>query len=291
MSQANQTGMGSRSPELAAAGLPSFEMPSVEELTDPDITPTRWDIDARALDRALGGPPSSEEIELEDILEVARVDSPSTRTSSGPVSSLPPLPPPRSHVPPAPRVMLASIDVVLEEADSEPASVATSFAPVTVEEPSPWLAESTFGARPPPDSGRRRGTLAWAIGLGLLAGVVVVGLVLRSGSGKVVAQGPPPSSPEKPTVAVTSLQQPSSPPSGGLGSTAPTFDVASLPQAPVGTVSLAASASAHRLIVDGVVAPSGSVVVKCGKHLVKVGSKGRRQVVDVTSGGETIVGL
>jgi hypothetical protein len=43
------------------------------------------------------------------------------------------------------------------------------------------------------------------------------------------------------------------------------------------------------LIVDGVVAPSGSVVVRCGKHLVRVGSKGRRQVVNVACGGETIV--
>jgi hypothetical protein len=45
------------------------------------------------------------------------------------------------------------------------------------------------------------------------------------------------------------------------------------------------------LIVDGVLAPSGSAVVKCGKHVVKVGSRGRWQVVDVACGGETVVGF
>ena len=58
---------------------------------------------------------------------------------------------------------------------------------------------------------------------------------------------------------------------------------------PVGTVSLATTARGHRLFVDGSVVSSGSAVVSCGKHYVKVGSRGRTQPIDVPCGGDVVL--
>jgi hypothetical protein len=295
--------MGSARERLSSVELPSFEM--LSESSDPDITPTRWDIDARALDRALASSPAPEEVELDDILEVAPAKPEPPPPIHARTLPLPPatssftLPPPPPlpgfpaisalALPPPNRGTLTSIDLILEEDPPEALYASTSYAPVTVEEPSPWLAESTFVLAPSARSRGRKAGVAWAIGLGLLAGIVIVGVALRSTGGADVTRLPapviatiPPPSPEVAT--------------GGAGlasssslSSAPTFDVTSLPRAPVGTVSLAAAASSHRLIVDGVVAPSGSAVVKCGKHMVRVGSKGRRQIVDVACGRDTVV--
>jgi hypothetical protein len=273
--------------------LPAFEMPLLQS-TDPDITPTRLDIDARALDRALASPSLIDEIEADDILEVVQA----APAPPKPARTLPPPPPsqPARSVPPPPsRGLLASIDLVLEEPDPAPlpSPFPLSFAPVSVEERSPWLEESTFQVAPAPGSRGRKAGLAWAVGLGLIAGIAVLCIALGSAGAKTGAQASAPA-PEKESVVATT-RPPSPPPMEARGShegsSAPTFDVASLPRAPVGTVSLAATASQHRLIVDGVLAPSGSAVVKCGKHVVKVGSRGRRQVVDVACGGETVVGL
>jgi hypothetical protein len=319
VSQAKQTDVGSTRERLSEVELPSFEM--LSESSDPDITPTRLDIDARALDRALASSPAPEEIELEDILDVVHV-TPALRSSSPPRrTTLPPPParPARTFPPPPPmpsfalpsapsmpalallppgRAPIASIDLILEEDPPEPQRVLASYAPVTVEEPSPWLAESTFVLAPAARSRGRTPGVAWAVGLGLLAGVVVVGVALRSAGAKDAAQLTAASSLERASLervasesatGVVATPPTPSQQAATAGPSAPTFDVANLPRAPVGTVSLAAAASSHRLIVDGVVAPSGSVVVKCGKHLVRVGSKGRTQIVDVACGGETVV--
>jgi hypothetical protein len=184
---------------------------------------------------------------------------------------------------------MASIDLVLEEqVQVEPSYAAASFAPVIVEEASSRIEPATF-LIPVLDARRRKAGLAWAIGLGLLAGAAIVGIGLRSAESKDSAQLLAPRAQERASVVATAppLRE-----AAGVnpGSPAPTLDVTNLPRAPVGTVSLAASASSHRLIVDGVVVPSGSAVVTCGKHLVKIGSRGRRQIVDVACGGETVVG-
>lgn len=293
MTQANATGTGgtgSPRERLSSVDLPAFEMPLLQS-TDPDITPTRLDIDARALDRALASPSLIDEIEAGDILEVVQA----APAPPKPARTLPPPPsrPARSVPPPPSRARLASIDLILEEPAPAPLPSPSSFAPVSVEERTPWLEESTFHVAPAPGSRRRKAGLAWAVGLGLVAGVAVLSLALRSAGAKAGVHASAPA-PEKESVVATTpppSPPPTEAPANSERSSAPTFDVASLPRAPVGTVSLAAAVSQHRLIVDGVLAPSGSAVVKCGKHVVKVGSRGRWQVVDVACGGETVVGF
>jgi hypothetical protein len=63
----------------------------------------------------------------------------------------------------------------------------------------------------------------------------------------------------------------------------------SLPQVEVGTISLAAVASSHRLFVDGHLAADGSAVVTCGAHTVRVGSRGATRHILVPCGQEVIV--
>jgi hypothetical protein len=262
------------------------------------VTPTRCDIDALALDRALAPPPSSEEeIDIEEILEVLEADpgaleaTPPRASRIPAVRRLPKLPPP-SHAP------QPTVDVAVGGPPSARTWAPSSFAPVTVEEaPSLSAAESNVHAAAAPRSRRlRTAGIAWGIGLVLLAAGMGLGVALGTPAAKVVAHTPPPMDaaevdpPEVPGV-VSTTQARAMASTRTISIAAPTFDVTSLPQAPVGTVSLAAAASSHRLYVDGVVAPSGSAVVKCGKHLVKVGSKGRAQMLDVACGGETIVGL
>ena len=69
----------------------------------------------------------------------------------------------------------------------------------------------------------------------------------------------------------------------------PAVSVQSLPRIDVGTVSLAAVASGHRLFVDGRLAENGSMVVQCGAHVVQVGSKGTKRYVDVPCGKEVVL--
>jgi hypothetical protein len=136
-----------------------------------------------------------------------------------------------------------------------------------------------------------------------VAGVCAAGFVLRSASAKPVAASSAPDTADKaPTaVAAEAIQPPQArhppdppaPPPNQASLTAaradaPGIDVASLPQAPVGTVTVAAAALGHRLFIDGVVCPSSEAVVSCGKHRVKVGSRGRVQVIEVPCGGNVV---
>jgi hypothetical protein len=63
----------------------------------------------------------------------------------------------------------------------------------------------------------------------------------------------------------------------------PTVDVDALPRPSTGTV---IGAPDHRLFIDGHVAPAWKALVKCGGHVVRVGSAGKPQAIDVPCGGE-----
>jgi hypothetical protein len=54
-----------------------------------------------------------------------------------------------------------------------------------------------------------------------------------------------------------------------------------------GVLVLPTAADSHRVYVDGRVAgvPPPPVVVACGRHIIKIGSQGREQVVLVPCGG------
>jgi len=131
---------------------------------------------------------------------------------------------------------------------------------------------------------RRPSRLAWVVGMVGAVAAVTVGIALgqarvsaaRSPQSVVVTRPPPPAVvPAAPKITSNPL--------------VPTVSVQSLPQVGVGTVSLAAVAASHRLFVDGRVAEGGSAVVKCGPHLVQVGSRGVRRMVDIPCGQEVVL--
>ena len=116
-----------------------------------------------------------------------------------------------------------------------------------------------------------------------MVGIAVVhaSVPARTTASYVVAPTAPP--PVAPAPAPQAAQ--AQPPAANI----PSVSVQSLPRVKVGTISLAATASSHRLFVDGRVVASGSKVVKCGVHLVQVGSKGVRRYVSVPCGEEVVV--
>ena len=131
---------------------------------------------------------------------------------------------------------------------------------------------------------RRPPRLAWVVGMVGAVAAVTVGIAL--GQARVSAARSPQSvvvSRPLPAVAVPVVSKVTSNP------LVPTVSVQSLPQVGVGTVSLAAVAASHRLFVDGRVAEGGSAVVKCGPHLVQVGSRGVRRTVEIPCGQEVVL--
>jgi hypothetical protein len=143
-----------------------------------------------------------------------------------------------------------------------------------------------------------RGRLALAVTSAAIAALCVVVLGLRSSAATHRPAPPDPATTPTPRVAAAA---PSASQARGVGAPAeiaggktpartgaPGIDVGNLPQAPVGTITRSTSASGHRLFVDGIVSPRGEAVVSCGKHRVKVGSRGRTQVVEVPCGGSVV---
>ncbi len=134
---------------------------------------------------------------------------------------------------------------------------------------------------------RQRGRKQWFVGTAIVAatmvGIAVVhaSVPARSTASFTVTPPAPPPAVEAAPPAVEQVP----PPAENI----PSVSVQSLPRVKVGTVSLAAAASSHRLFVDGRVVASGSKVVKCGVHLVQVGSRGVKRYVSVPCGEEVVV--
>jgi hypothetical protein len=351
-----------RIPQDRGSGpLPSFEMPSAEAI-DPDKTLKRPRVRATSPSSPKSAN-STEEISVDDVLEVADLDSVSTQEidaddildviplrqriypnpriihipEGDPAHGMPAIPRPPATpwelaassaraaslaaTPPRPRVPTprppSYDDLAVPEA-SPPMSRVATIAPVAIDVELPDVgsarrrAESTFsldtfaGNR----SKRRRVDVAIAVTVGAFVGIFLLGLTLRSVSAKPVVQvGPLRASAAHAASTANAAAERSRAPiaiaraatettSTGLsnemkaapktGST-PSVDVSSLPQAQVGSISLASSATGHRLFVDGSVYASGSAVVSCGRHFVRVGSRGRALTVDVPCGTDVVV--
>jgi hypothetical protein len=351
-----------RNPQDRGAGpLPSFEMPSAEAI-DADKTLKR----PRVRAKSPKSPNATEEISVEDVLEVADLDSVSTQEidaddildviplrqriypnpriihipEGDPAHGMPAIPRPPATpwelaassaraaslaaTPPRPRLptriltpVPPSYDDLAVAEGSPPVSRVATIAPVAldIEQPDAGSArrraESTFsldtfaGNR----SKRRRVDVAIAVTVGAFVGIFLLGLTLRSVSAKPVVQVGPlrASSPaahaangaaERSRAPIAIARAATETTSTGLSSemkaapktsSTPSVDVSSLPQAQVGSISLASSATGHRLFVDNSVYASGSAVVSCGRHFVRVGSRGRAMTVDVPCGTDVVV--
>ena len=123
--------------------------------------------------------------------------------------------------------------------------------------------------------------------------------LIALGKSSAVPSGAPSTNPTKtptpvPTAASTEWLAPipRPAPSASAASTpsaAPT--AASTPPADDGTISTPPSAAGHRVFVDGRYAGDspGPIKVRCGQHVVKVGSGGTPHSVDVPCGGDALV--
>jgi hypothetical protein len=157
---------------------------------------------------------------------------------------------------------------------------------------------------------RRRLDVGIAVAVGAFIGVFIVGFALRSVSAKPVPQvGALRATTTNATTSVAAGRAPigiarsSNESTSATGAktkasastftssapATPTFDVLSLPQAQVGTISVAHSAAGHRLFIDGSVYNNGTAMVSCGRHVVRVGSHGRAQAVDLNCGSDVVV--
>jgi hypothetical protein len=134
--------------------------------------------------------------------------------------------------------------------------------------------------------------MGWVVALLALATVVVGATALGS------SRRSPDSRPRAPISVSVDAHKPAShltqavvgPEAHGAKTPAiPALSVQSLPQVASGTISLAAVAATHRLFIDGRVAPNGTEIVTCGRHVVRVGSRGVTRTIDVPCGQEVVV--
>lgn len=167
----------------------------------------------------------------------------------------------------------AATDVTELVADSTPF-------PMTVS------ARKTSAPAAPAHSGRVRSRAGWV--LGMVGAVVAVSLgIAISQSGVSAARS---------VEAVSVTRAPAARPAPvsiviprATAQDEQAIPAQSLPRVESGTVSLAAVAASHRLFIDGRVAEGGSAVVKCGTHLVQVGSRGARRTINVPCGQEVVL--
>ena len=134
---------------------------------------------------------------------------------------------------------------------------------------------------------RRRPPLAIMIALvgsGVaLIFVVLGGLALRSSPRRAASHGAsaeavaPPATTPTPTPSAAPLPSPP---------VVPVVKVSDLPHSPLGVV---VGSQGHRLWIDGILAESWRAEVRCGQHVVQVGSAGSPRTVDVRCGEELIV--
>ncbi len=133
---------------------------------------------------------------------------------------------------------------------------------------------------------RSRRASAWALMGFAAAALLTVGAAVSRSS---ASSGPPAPAVATPSADEKSAKDRPAAPEVRANDSIPAVAVQSLPQVQSATISLAAVAAAHRLFVDGRLAPTGSATVTCGSHLVQVGSRGVRRQVQVPCGQELVV--
>jgi hypothetical protein len=207
---------------------------------------------------------ATQEVQIRDILEVMDASVPLRRAMS-----LAPLEAPLPAVPHA-----APAPVARDLAPAGPRPRADSSLRVEWEEPAPP---------------RRRARAL--VAAGLLALVVVLGVALaRRGESRAIAsQGHPESARlQAAPAAMTAASETSSRPlpASAANANVPMVSVDSLPRPSTGTV---IGSPGHRLFIDGNVARGFSAVVRCGAHVVQVGSAGKARSVDVPCGADVYV--
>jgi hypothetical protein len=261
-------------------------------------------------------------IDLEDELEIevdaeeplkAAVDVPHAerRYPSPLITVAPQVRPPSGELPPhlsqgqdspAPHFLIRSLPLTNDRPvdEARKGRITPSIVPVAIDF-ALGAADSPFAYDPNP--ARRKLRRRLAIAAVAVAGLFAVGVALRPKIAKFIAPRAALAATVREPLAVARVAVP--PPETAAPPPAPpkneatsshragvaSIDVANLPQASVGTVTLAAAAAEHRLFVDGVVRPRGEAVVSCGKHRVKVGSRGRTRIVDVPCGGDVAADL
>ena len=291
----------------AASPLPQFDLPSFE-VADPDRTLKRPQLSAAAVRRVLPSPtppPVSAEfdgaITVEIVPEIASDDI----IEEAPVSVAIPL------VTPLVSRMSPPMDLggLLAKAQSEarrspeyfhaePFRSTTPVAPpvaINIVRAESLLAdedEDGFRSMTFPFPGARR-HLGWIAATVVTVALATFGIAVAQPHGSSSASSTHAASAARsPVVSRDVAPQPvatHATTSAAVESAIPTVSVQSLPQVEVGTVSLAASVSNHRLFIDGHVASGGSSVVSCGSHYVKVGSRGVSHRIVVPCGEEVIV--
>ena len=257
----------------------------------------------------------ADEVGLDEVELVDESPSSSFRSSASVPKSLPPPPHPRPRVvlaPPTPPRGpnpslrdLARVSHVSAPPPAPPArpvqsvsgitTATTSTIPPSFPPPAVEL-DVVPGARAPfqvPLTERvrsaRRGP--WLAGIAVAFAAAAIGawamLGTTSNVEAPVAAHPAEAPPAAAAVAlVTPKEAPPPPvatPAPPQTSGIPSMDVAQLPHAKDGTV---IGAEGHRLWVDGALKESWQAVVKCGAHVVQVGSAGTPRNVDVPCGTE-----
>jgi hypothetical protein len=302
--------------------VPSLPSPNrTEEICAEDVLEVAEKLDAISTQEILAD-------DVLDVIPLRQRIYPNPRITmipeNDPAHGMPPIPPPpfwnqantapRRPLPtPPPRQEYQPVSAAPADAPASPSRIST-IAPVALDIDLPVQSfrsrlESTFSLETLRGS-RRRLDVSIAIAMGAFVGIFVLGFALRSVSASPVVRANatqsshaangannagrapigmsrPPVSVAAPAFAAPAIATPVT--TGATTSGTPTFDVSSLPQAPVGTVTLAPVVSGHRLFIDGAVASHSAAVVSCGKHVVRIGSRGRDKWIDVPCGGEVVV--
>ena len=202
---------------------------------------------------------------------------------------------------PASATQEVQIRDILEVMDvSVPLRRAIALAPLAAPLPSVARVVAPAGTRARADSfprieweaptpPRPRARALVAAGLLALVGLLGVALARRGESRAIASQGHLEPGPRHAAAATPAASDTSSrplPPAANASGDVPMVSVDSLPRPNTGTV---VGSPGHRLFIDGAVARGFSAVVRCGAHVVQVGSAGKARSVDVPCGAELYV--